>query len=94
VEKVIARKKQDMKVDFFNRNIKKFVLSLEKPTIAKVLRVLDLLEHFGHNLGMPHSKKIGVCLFELRVRGVQDVRFLYTFCKNFAIILHCFLKKS
>jgi len=36
----------------------KFIKSLEKPTIAKVLRIIDLLEKFGYNLGLPYSKKL------------------------------------
>ncbi|MFA5792579.1 MAG: type II toxin-antitoxin system RelE/ParE family toxin [Candidatus Gracilibacteria bacterium] len=54
--------------------VEKFILKLEKPTIAKVLRTVDLLEKFGNDLGMPHSKKIRHNLFELRVRGGQEVR--------------------
>lgn len=54
--------------------IEKFIEFLEKPTIAKVLRTIDLLEDFGPQLGMPHSKKIEDGLFELRIRGKQEVR--------------------
>ncbi len=37
-----------------NPNDKKFIMSLEKQTIAKLLRIIDLLEKFGKNLGLPH----------------------------------------
>lgn len=68
---------------------------LEKQTTAKVLRMLDLLERFGADLKMPHSKLVEKGLFELRVTGGQEVRFLYTFQKNHSIIiLHAFIKKS
>jgi len=54
-----------------------------------------LLETFGHRLTMPHSKKIEDSLFELRIRGVREVRFLYTFQKGqIVIVLHGFVKKS
>lgn len=43
---------------------------------------------------MPHAKKITDCLFELRVRGSQEVRIFYTFNKKSIIILYGFLKKS
>ncbi len=48
-----------MEIRFFNQEIEQFIASLEKATIAKVLRTFDLLEMFGHRLGMPHSKKVG-----------------------------------
>ncbi|HLD18332.1 MAG TPA: hypothetical protein VJB99_04710 [Patescibacteria group bacterium] len=48
-----------MEIRFFHADVEEFIRGLEKPTIAKVLRTIDLLETFGHKLGMPHSKAIG-----------------------------------
>lgn len=79
---------------FFNDKVESFILSLEKPTIAKVLHVIDLLEKFGHQLNLPHSKKVNADLFELRIRGQQEVRIFYTFQKGNVTILHGFIKKS
>ncbi len=67
---------------------------MEKVTIAKILHTFDLLEHFGHLLGMPHSKKVNDRLFELRIRGKQEVRLFYSFYQGKGIILHGFIKKS
>lgn len=83
-----------MEILFVDPDIGRFIHHLPKPTIAKVLRTLDLLEMFGHRLGMPHSKAITSGLFELRVRGVQEIRLLYTFHGSTAAILHGFVKKS
>jgi phage-related protein len=83
-----------MEVNFFDDRLEEFIRELEKPTIAKILRTIDLLEHFGHQLGMPHSKKIDHSLFELRIRGQQEVRLIYVFHNNAVMILHGFLKKS
>jgi phage-related protein len=83
-----------MEIRFAHDDIERFIRKLEKPTIAKVLRTIDLLETFGHRLGMPHSKSIDAHLFELRVRGVQDVSLLYTFHDSVVIILHGFVKKT
>lgn len=83
-----------MEVVFFDKKVEVFVSKLEKISIAKTLRTIDLLEHFGNHLGMPHSKNIGNNLFELRIRGQQEVRLIYTFHSNKAIVLHGFLKKS
>ncbi len=83
-----------MEVIFFNDKIEIFLTKLEKPTIAKVLRTIELLERFGNQLGMPHSKNINQKLFELRIRGKQEIRLIYTFYGNKAVILHGFFKKS
>ena len=83
-----------MEVTFFDESIEIFLTRLEKPTIAKILRTVDLLERFGNQLGMPHSKNIGHKLFELRIRGQQEIRLIYTFSGNKVVILHGFVKKS
>lgn len=83
-----------MNVRFFDARLEKFIGSLEKSTIAKVLRTIDLLEMFGHKLDFPHRKKIHARLFELRIRGKQEVRIFYAFHKDDAVLLHGFVKKS
>lgn len=83
-----------MRIQFIHSDIEKFICGLEKNTVAKVLRTFDLLELFGSDLGMPHSGALGDGLFELRIRGRQEVRFLYTFHGFEVIVLHGFIKKS
>ncbi|MEK7203627.1 MAG: type II toxin-antitoxin system RelE/ParE family toxin [Patescibacteria group bacterium] len=83
-----------MEVRNFDSSIEKFIKSLEKQTIAKVLRTIDLLEEFGPKLGMPHTRRVKDNLFELRVRGKQEVRIFYTFHKSYIVLLHGFIKKS
>ena len=78
----------------FSKGVENFIQSLEKPTIAKVLRVIDLLEKFGYHLNLPHSKKVDAKLFELRIKGQQEIRIFYTFQKGNIIMLHGFIKKS
>ncbi|PIR85307.1 hypothetical protein COU15_01450 [Candidatus Kaiserbacteria bacterium CG10_big_fil_rev_8_21_14_0_10_45_20] len=74
--------------------VEKFIGSLEKKTLAKTLRVIDLLEEFGVDLNMPHSKPMGDGVFELRIQGMQSVRLLYGFQKNRVYIVHGFIKKT
>lgn len=83
-----------MNVRFFDAQLEKFIYSLGEATVAKVLRTIDLLEMFGYKLTLPHSKKVYTELFELRVRGKQEVRIFYTFYKGEAMLLHGFVKKS
>ncbi len=83
-----------MKVIFFNSQVKKNIYSFGKVSSAKSYKQIRLLETFGNKLGMPYSKQIGRNLFELRVRGNQEIRIFYCFHQNQAIILHSFVKKS
>lgn len=77
-----------------NSDIDEFILSLEKKSVAKVIRTVELLEEFGSNIGMPHSKKVERCIFELRIHGDQAVRIFYTFHKDSIVLLHAYIKKS
>ena len=83
-----------MEIKFFNQDIEKFIKNLNTPTQAKVLRMLDLLEKFGNNLGMPYSKALSGGLFELRTGGKEKVRIMYIFYNNVAVLLHAFIKKQ
>ncbi len=83
-----------MEIRIFDVSLKKFIKSLQRPTIAKVLRTIDLLVKFGQKLGPPHTKKISARLFELRVPGKQEVRIFYSFHKAQIFLLHGFVKKS
>lgn len=74
--------------------VEQFIRSLDPVTGAKVLRVIELLETHGANLGMPYSRSLGRGLLELRVRGVREIRILYTFIHPDAYLLHAFQKKT
>lgn len=72
-------------------SVQKFVRGLEKLTISKFIKLTDLLEKFVYQLPMPYSKKISNRLFELRIRGQQEVRIFYTFHQDQAVLLHGFV---
>ena len=82
-----------MQVEIHN-DVEVFLNTLDAPTIAKTIRTIDLLEKFGFALRLPHSKPVAKGLFELRTRGQQEIRILYTFHKGSAVLLHGFVKKS
>ncbi len=83
-----------MKTYFINPKLQEYIFSLDKPTISKFTRLTDLLEEFGKKLGMPYSKKILANLYELRIRGQQEVRVFYCFHQNKTIFVHAFVKKT
>jgi len=75
-------------------SVEVFLLSLTEKEIAKVIRAIELLNEFGNNLGMPHSKHLSDGLLELRIRGTREIRIFYCFHKSKAILLHACIKKT
>lgn len=71
-----------------------FLESLDAKEIAKVIRTIELLEEFGNDLGMPHSRHMSDGLLELRIRGTREIRIFYCFHKNKAFLLHACIKKT
>lgn len=48
-----------MQINLLDSVLEKFIKTLEKPTIAKMVRTIELLEQFGNQLGMPTVKRSG-----------------------------------
>ncbi|OGE25337.1 hypothetical protein A3C26_00700 [Candidatus Daviesbacteria bacterium RIFCSPHIGHO2_02_FULL_39_12] len=64
-------------------------------TRAKIAHNVKLLRQHGNKLGMPHSKSLGLGLYELRIRGKEELRFFYCFTSQRTIhLLHAFKKKT
>ncbi|MEK7168894.1 MAG: type II toxin-antitoxin system RelE/ParE family toxin [Patescibacteria group bacterium] len=74
--------------------VKDQIRALQKSTIAKIVHHIDLLKEQGPILPMPYSKKIIDNIYELRIRGNQEIRIFYTFNKKQIYFLHLFQKKS
>jgi len=83
-----------MQILFFDNKLEKFIQGLDPVTTARVIRTIELLEKFGHKLGLPHSRSLNKGLFELRVRGKKEIRIIYVFQKDSVVLLHGLIKKS
>jgi phage-related protein len=69
--------------------------SLTSKELAKTLRTIELLEEFGHQLDMPHSRHLSHGLLELRIRGTREIRIFYCFQgDDKAVLLHAYIKKK
>lgn len=75
-------------------SVEVFLESLSEKEIAKVVRSIELLEEFGNNLGLPHSRHMSDGLLELRIRGTREIRIFYCFHKKQAVLLHACIKKT
>lgn len=75
--------KKSFQVEFYKKEngevpVKSFLLSLNKKMLAKIFRIIDILEDYGSEVRMPHSKALGNGLFEIRAKQGFDIsRVLY-----------------
>lgn len=61
---------------------------------TKMLHLFELLEVYGSQLGMPHAKQLGSGIYELRVRGKEEIRVFYGFKQKAIYLLHAFKKQT
>lgn len=77
----------------YESEVRLFLNSLQASTTAKIARFVGLIIEHGPDLGMPRSRKINNKLYELRIRGTQEVRVFYACFGKTVVMLHGFLKK-
>ena len=76
------------------RTIAEFIKKQQPQAIAKIAHLIDLLEIHGSFLGMPHAKKLENYLYELRIRGKEEIRIIYGFRRKSIYLLHGFKKQK
>jgi phage-related protein len=74
--------------------VEEFIVSKSPQTKAKIAHLINLLEIHGNILGMPHSKQLTKGLYELRVKGQEEIRILYCFKDKDIYLLHGFKKQT
>ena len=74
--------------------VEEFIKSLDKLTGPKINHHIKLLMKFGPILSMPYSKKLTGSLYELRIRGKQEIRIIYCFKNKDIYLLHVFKKQT
>lgn len=75
--------------------VETFITKQDKPTYAKIIRILELLEENGYDLGMPYAKYLLEGISELRIRGKNEIRIFYIFSDgNNIYLIHAFKKKT
>jgi phage-related protein len=61
------------KVTFFSAKVEQETLALPAGILASFLRIAELIEEFGPNLGRPHTAPLGGGLFEIRAKGREGI---------------------
>lgn len=85
----------EWQVEFYP-GVEQEILSMPPKIQAKMLRLLEMVETHGANLGPPHTESMGDGLFEIRAKakeGIGRSLFCYVHGKHI-VVLHAFVKKS
>ncbi|KGT35430.1 hypothetical protein HC02_06130 [Vibrio parahaemolyticus] len=83
------------KVELYD-GVENAILDMAPKLQARMLKLLELIEVHGANLGEPHTKAMGDGLFEIRAKAQEGIgRGLFCYLDGNNInVLHVFVKKS
>lgn len=84
------------KIEYYNNELQEDILNLPDTLLAKYLKLTKLMQEYGNNLGMPHTKALSKGLFELRLKGQEGIAriFYCTMLGKKIYMLHSFIKKT
>jgi phage-related protein len=83
-------------IAYFNEKVEHAVFRLPKTLLARYVHMTSLMQEYGPNLGMPHTRYMSDNLFEMRLKGQEGIaRVFYCAIMNKEIVvLHAFVKKQ
>jgi len=83
-------------IDYYSEAVRLEIEALPVGIRAAYVRLTELLEKFGLELRMPHSRAMGGGLYELRPRGREGIArvFYCALVGRRIVILHSFMKKT
>lgn len=82
-------------IDFYS-GVEEQILSMPPKIQARMIKLLELMEKHGANLGSPHTEPMGEGLFEIRAKAQEGIgRGLFCYLNGkHVVVLHAFIKKS
>lgn len=83
-------------ISYFDEKVEKQLYCWPQKMLAKYLRIIDLMEKEGPDLGMPLTRAMGGGLFEIRAKSVEGIgrAFFCIVIDREIVILHQFIKKT
>lgn len=84
------------RIIYFSERVQAEVLALPPSIRADYLKLAELMQEYGADLKMPHSRPMGSGLFELRLKGKEGIGrvFYCTQVGQVIVVLHSFVKKT
>ena len=75
-------------ISFYSAKVEEETLALPPGILANFLRIGELIEEFGPDLGRPHTAPLGRGLFEIRAKGQEGIaRSLFCTLKGEEIVI-------
>jgi phage-related protein len=71
-----------------------FIENQDENAQAKIKKCFNIIQIYGSRAGRPFVKKIDKELYELRIRGSNEIRFIFACSGKTVLMLHGFKKKS
>lgn len=83
-------------LSYYNVKVAKQVEAWPAGIRARFLRIAELMQVYGPDIGMPHTKAMGAGLFEVRARSREGIgrAFYCTLLGERVVILHAIIKKT
>ena len=83
------------KIEFYS-GVEDDILSMPPKIQARMIKLLELIELHGANLGSPHTESMGDGLFEIRAKAKEGIgRGLFCYLKGQHVyVFRAFVKKS
>ena len=80
----------------FYHGVQEDILGMPPKIQARMLKLLEMIEEHGANLGAPHTEPMGDGLFEIRAKAKEGIgRSLFCYMKGEKVcVLTAFVKKS
>lgn len=84
------------KITYYDNAVENQIFEWSDDLLARYLRIIDLIQQYGPNLGMPFTRPLGMKLFEIRVKAKSTIgRVFFCYVKGCEIIiLHGLIKKT
>jgi phage-related protein len=83
-------------ITYYDEALQDAILGLPKDLQARYIRITERMLIDGPDIGMPHTRAMSKGLFEIRLKGKDNIaRVFYCTLKGRQIVmLHCFIKKT
>ena len=83
-------------ITYYNKKVEKQLLAWPDKLLANYLRIIDMIEINGPDLGLPFTRAMGGGLFEIRAKSHYGIgrAFFCILTNKEIIILHSFIKKT